>query len=190
MSVLQMTPDEIYKLFISRIEKTNLLYSCVKNNIDQDTVEWENTLYFKYYFDVSTAIEATTRGITFIEGKKHQYITHIAKPSSDFIAYFKDYDEIKALCGLDKLFNDLREEKFKTAYFSKLTILDNRSISMSFHNDGHFADLYKMVRKTRNTLAHGLKSDSVDYGHKTLESFLFVFFVLHSYYAFIYSQST
>lgn len=82
MSFSQMTPDEIYKLFISRITNTNLLFNSITN---ETTMELSNTIYFKYYFDISTAIEATIRGITFIEGQKHQYIAHIAKPSCDSI---------------------------------------------------------------------------------------------------------
>lgn len=184
MSISQMTPDEIYKLFKSRIIKTNLLFNSITN---ETTMELSNTIYFKYYFDISTAIEATIRGITFIEGKKHQYITHIAKPNCDSIAYFKDYEEVKALCGLDNLFNNLDKVKFETAFFNKIAALKGHSISVSFINDGKFSEIYTTVRKTRNTLAHGLKSDAIDYDYKTIESFLFVFFVLHSHYSSIVS---
>ena len=184
MSVLQMSPEEIYRVFITRISKTNLLF----NTLTEDTsLELCNTIYFKYYFDITTAIEATIRGITFVEGDKHRYIEHIAKPSSDSIAYFKDYEEVKALCGIDNLFLGLDKLKFESDFFNKLAALNGRSISMSFVNDGTFSERYTKVRKTRNILAHGLKAESVDYDTNTIESFLFVFFVLHSYYSKIYS---
>lgn len=186
MSFSQMTPDEIYKLFISRITNTNLLFNSITN---ETTMELSNTIYFKYYFDISTAIEATIRGITFIEGQKHQYIAHIAKPSCDSIAYFKDYEEVKALCGVDNLFRNLNKRKFEDEYFKKITALKDYPISVSFTQDGNFSGLYTMVRKTRNKLAHGLKSDTVDFDCKTIESFLFVFYVLHSHYSFITSKN-
>lgn len=185
MSVLQMRPEEIYRVFITRISKTNLLF----NTLTGDTsLELYNTIYFKYYFDIATAIEATIRGITFVEGNKHRYIEHIAKPSSDSIAYFKDYEEVKALCGLDNLFLHLDKVKFESDFFNKISALGGRAISMSFVNDGTFSELYKTVRRIRNTLAHGLKADSVDYDAQTIESFLFVFFTLHSYYVRISSD--
>lgn len=182
MTVLQMTPDDIYRVFIARITKTNSLFDSLSDKSEME-LELANTLYFKYYFDVSTAIEATIRGITFVEGKKHKYIEHIAKPSDDCMAYFKDYDEVKALCGLDNLFKNLEKQKFETDYFNKIAVLKGHSVSVSFVNDGGFADLYKSVRRTRNALAHGLKADSIEYDYKTIESFLFAFFVLHSYYS-------
>lgn len=186
MNILQLAPNEIYKLFISRVTSTNLLFASITN---ETTVELSNTIYFKYYFDISTAIEATIRGITFIEGKKHQYIAHIAKPSCDSISYFKDYEEVKALCGLSNLFRNLSKEKFETEFFNVIEALKDHFVSVSFVNDGKFSELYTTVRKTRNTLAHGLKFDTIEFDYKTIEAFLFVFFVLHSHYSFIYSST-
>lgn len=182
MTVLQMSPEEIYKLFINRIEKTNSLFESLLNKSEME-LELSNTLYFKYYFDISTAIEATIRGITFIEGEKHKYIAHIAKPSENNISFFKDYEEVKALCGLDELFENLDKQKFEADFFNKIAVLNGQVASVSFVNDGSFSYLYKFVRKTRNALAHGLKADSIEYNCKTTESFLFIFFVLHSYYS-------
>ena len=185
MTILQMTPDDIYKIFITRIKETNSLFDSLSDKSEME-LELANTLYFKYYFDISTAIEATIRGITFVEGEKHKYIAHIAKPGDDCIAYFKDYEEVKVLCGLDNLFKNLKKQKFETDFFNKIAVLKGRAVSVSFVNDGGFSDLYKSVRRTRNALAHGLKADSIEYDYKTIESFLFVFFILHSYYSQIY----
>ena len=177
-----MTPDDIYKVFITRITKTNSLFDSLSDSSEME-LELANTLYFKYYFDISTAIEATIRGITFVEGEKHKYIAHIAKPREDSISFFKDYEEVKALCGLDKLFEDLDKQRFEADFFNKIAVLSRHAVSVSFVNDGSFSDLYKSVRRTRNALAHGLKADSIEYDCKTIESFLFIFFVLHSYYS-------
>ena len=182
MTVLQMTPDDIYKIFITRITKTNSLFDSLSKKSEME-LELANTLYFKYYFDISTAIEATIRGITFVEGEKHKYIAHIAKPGDDCIAYFKDYEEVKSLCGLDNLFKNLEKQKFENNFFNKIAVLKGHAVSVSCVNDGSFSDLYKYVRKTRNALAHGLKADSIEYDYKTIESFLYVFFILHSYYS-------
>ena len=49
MTVLQMTPDDIYKIFITRITKTNSLFDSLSKKSEME-LELANTLYFKYYF--------------------------------------------------------------------------------------------------------------------------------------------
>lgn len=180
-----MKPDEIYKAFINRINKTNMLYDSLPK--DSSTIEMHNTIYFKYYFDISTSIEAVIRGITSTKGKDNTYIEYLAKPSDESIAYFKKYDEIKALCQLDNLFKELNSNYFKDNYQDKVSILRvNSSISLSFKNDGSFIDIYNKVRKTRNTLAHGLMANDVDYDDETLKLFLYVLYILLNYYKSIF----
>lgn len=175
-----MKPNEIYRVFINRINKTNLLYDSLS---EDSPIEMVNTLYFKYYFDISTAIEAVIRGITDTKGKENAYIEFLAKPSDESIAYFKKYDEIKVLCPLDHLFRSLNPSTFKDHYQNKVSILKNKSLTFpSFLNDGSFCDIYNKIRKTRNSLAHGLVANGVDYDDETLVLFLYVLYILHVYY--------
>lgn len=175
-----MKPNEIYSTFISRINKTNMLF---ENLTSDSSVEIMNTVYFKYYFDISATIEAIIRGITFAESKKHKYIGHIAQPESDKIGYFKDYEEIKALCGINKLFDSLNKTTFQRDFCEKIAPLQKFKTTKTFINDGLFCDDYCRVRKTRNILAHGLAAtNTIEFNPTMLESFLYVLFVLYSFY--------
>lgn len=176
-----MMPDDIYTVFFSRIEKTNLLFKL----LDEDSpIEMTNSIYFKYYFDISTAIEAIIRGIAFEESKLHSYVKYTSEANSESKSYFVHYDELKALIkDINNLYSNISESDFKLSICDKLEILRNYRITKKFINDGTFKIDYESVRRTRNTLAHGLIGiNSVDYTKEQLESFLFVLYLLITYY--------
>ena len=175
-----MSPSDIYNAFISRIDKTNILFEMLTYD---SLFELSNKVLFKYYFDISTAIEAITRGITFSASKKHKYFARLAQPDSDKVAYFKEYEDIKALCGIDELYAGLNKSEFQTKFCNKVFAMKDYKISKSFINDGLFRDEYISVRKARNTLAHGLvATDTIEYSKSVLESFLYILYLLYSYY--------
>ena len=59
--ISQLSPDEISNILLRRLSSTNDLYS--RRNIDD--IEQEKVIFFKYYFDFSSAIESCFRGIVF-----------------------------------------------------------------------------------------------------------------------------
>lgn len=180
MSIPQMTPDEIYHTFISRISKTNLLYDTLT---EDSSIEMSNTIYFKYYFDISTAIEATLRGITYLVCKNNKYLKFLSQPDSDSKAFFLRYDEMKALIELDNAFIHISKEEFINRYSIKISPLKSYTIKSTFKNDGTFMDNYNRARTTRNTLAHGLKAHmAVGFDNETIENFIYVLYILLSYY--------
>ena len=180
MSITQMMPEDIYYVFIARINRTNLLY----NTLDEDSlVELYNTLYFKYYFDISTAIESVIRGITYVECKNNKYLTYLAEPESDSKAYFLKYEEIKVLIDLNKIFSLANKAEFESNYCRKVAALKSYTVTKSFKNDGTFSEIYTSIRRTRNALAHGLKAaTTVDFDTSTTESYLYVLYLLSVYY--------
>ncbi len=184
MSVSQMTPDEIYSNFMSRIIKTNMLYAMLT---DESSIELTNTIYFKYYFDISTAIEAAIRGITFEESKKNSYIKYLAEPASKTKSFFIYYEELKALIEYNNIYNKVNENDFIKQYINKILALKQGASTKKFKNLADFKENYEKVRNTRNLLAHGLAPTSVEYNKDTLESFLFVLYVLLNYYRKHYS---
>ena len=67
MKIPQLNPSDIYSHLTNRLSITNNLFE----KLDTDSpVDLSNIIYFKYYFDISTAIEAIIRGIIIEESKK------------------------------------------------------------------------------------------------------------------------
>ena len=178
----QISAEEIYNAFIYRIEKTNMLFRLLK---DDSLVELSNAIFFKYYFDISTAIEAILRGIAFEEAKFNHIIEYYAKPNETDKSYFLSIDELKALVKSEHIFKRPNQEDFLNRLLSKIPALGKHNISKSLSSLEEFYEDYKNVRKTRNILAHGLIQKDVDYSNNMLESFLYVMYVLLCYYEYI-----
>jgi hypothetical protein len=68
----ELTPNDISNHLKIRLEKTNLLFS----KIDADSIDEAKTVFFRYYFDFSTAIEATIKNIVIL---KYEMITFLQK---------------------------------------------------------------------------------------------------------------
>ena len=181
MAISQMTPEAIYTAFSSRIEKTNMLFELLN---EDSSIEMTNSIFFKYYFDISTTIETIIRGIAFEESKHHTYIKYRSEADSESKSYFVHYDELKALVqDINHLYKDINEDDFKSSICDKVEILKNYRITKNFIPDGSFKSDYESVRKTRNTLAHGLIGiTTVDYTKTQLETFLFILYLLFNYY--------
>ena len=188
MIISQMMPDDIYSVFVSRISKTNLLYDLLT---DDSPIEMSNAIYFKYYFDISTAIEATLRGITFEVCSDNRYLEFLAQPDSSSKAFFLKYGELKALVPLDSLFDSIKKEEFNKKFCANFSPLTKHIIKCSFKNDGTFKDIYNRVRDIRNALAHGLNSNNiVSFENSIIEEYIYVLYILLTYYKKIISHKT
>lgn len=180
-----MKPLDIYNAFVSRVEKTNMLYQAVT---DDSPIEMLSTIYFKYYFDISTAIEATIRGIEFERCRDDSYINYLVKPELDK-SFFLAYEELEKLIDMQMIYSIVNDEEFKENFCSKIFILADYTIHIPFKNEDELQNMYKKIKKTRNALAHGLLLQSVDFDRNTLEMFLIIFYLLVSYYKKIYKAS-
>ena len=74
-----LTPTEIDELLINRLTKTIDLYK----KLDTTETEIYNTIYFKLYFDVSTAIENTISNILYIKYGNDDFIYQKSKIKRD-----------------------------------------------------------------------------------------------------------
>lgn len=183
-----MSPNEIYNTFVSRVGNTNLLFGLLN---EDSPIELSNVVYFKYYFDLSTSIEATIRGISYEESKKSEYLKYLAIPNSDSKAFFLKYDEFKALVDIDLTYTLLDISYFNNNYISKIDVFDKLALAHQLKKDGSLQDKYNTIRNTRNSLAHGIKSTStVAFDKETLETFVFIFYFLLSYYKHLYSKDS
>ena len=66
--IFQVMPDDLYCILESRLKTSNSLFL----KCDQDDVYQANALFFKYYFDISSAIESCLRGIVFEYSKDNR----------------------------------------------------------------------------------------------------------------------
>lgn len=186
MAISQMTPDEIYANFLSRIEKTNMVFNLLDEN---SLLESENVVYFKYYFDFSTTIETIIKGIAFEESKKHPYIRYALEKEKKM--FFFSYEELNAII-IDEnlLYENSNESEFKTKFFDVVAKLKNQRITKRFFNDGNFKSDYELVKKTRNILAHGLAGYfTVEFTTSQLETFSYVCYLLFNYYSHLYQEN-
>ena len=180
MKIPQLNPSDIYSHLTNRLSITNNLFE----KLDTDSpVDLSNIIYFKYYFDISTAIEAIIRGIIIEESKKNAYIEYLAEPYSSNKACLIKYDELKTLVPIESLYKSTSINDFEDNFYNQIIALKRRRITKNFQNDGTFKEDYYTVRKTRNALAHGLTAmQSIDYGPTMLETFLYVLYLLFKYY--------
>lgn len=181
MKIEQLKADDIYLILMNRLSKTNKLYDMINDDSPMDLC---NIIYFKYYFDISTAIEAIIRGIIIEASKKFAYIEYLAQPYSSQKSCFVPYEELKKLIKIELLYENLSLNDFKDNFYDKVSALSKvKRISKSFKNDGTFKEYYHAIRSTRNTLAHGLSAmQSIDYSPAMLENFLYVLYLLFNYY--------
>lgn len=182
MKIEQLKPDDIYLHLTNRLSKTNKLFEMLDGDSPMDLC---NIIFFKYYFDISTAIEAIIRGIIIEESKKNTYIEYLAEPYSSNKACLIKYEELKKLIKIESLYENIEINDFKTNFYDKIVALDSlKRITKSFKNDGTFKEDYHAVRSTRNILAHGLAAmQSIDYSPTMLETFLYVQYLLFNYYS-------
>lgn len=187
--VSQLPSSTILSQLTVRLQRTNALRKAADGSGIAQDIEWEKALYTQYYFDFSTAIEAVLRGIVFEISAKTpsfgDYITYLAQQDSTRKAFFLDLDEVKALTACS-FFNDNtidREKDFESRFKLLAAPLDtNRQYQPLPSDEEGFSGFYRSVRKTRNTLAHGLIANDVSFDPETLYQFCVVFFLLFRFY--------
>lgn len=188
MKIRQLSSSTIQSLLESRLKVTNGLFCLHQSSDSKDNVDSGNLIYFRYYFDFSTAIETTMRGIAFQEAKmchNADYFLRIGQIDDTGKSFFLSREH----AGL--LLNDFKYEK--VPFFDEMHFLEFakrieclkscKSLFLTENED--LSALYDSVRTTRNKIAHGICETGVEYTKEHLRCFALVYFFLIEYYKII-----
>lgn len=182
-----MPPKEIFKQIKFRLTITNSLWE----KMDKDDVEQVNAIYFKYYFDISCAIEACIRGIIFEYTKcslSGAYIKELAKPNVSSTSYFVSKELFFSIVGT-KIFDNVSHKEVIN-YKDLINALNDYDISKLKFDFDEVKNTYQKIKKIRNALAHGLTSmaNNVEFSNNVLFDFIYIFYLIHNYYINIYNK--
>ena len=172
-----LTPKEIDQLLINRLTKTIDLYK----KLDTSETEIYNTIYFKLYFDVSTAIENTISNILYIKYGNDDFIYYKSKIGSESISKYLPKDEIKLLVqnfGDTIKVGDVQNHFVILQDIVKDSFYRTLGVDKKLYDVEEFNSFYTQSRDVRNKLAHGLTLTNVDFSAKMLFKFLSSYFVL------------
>lgn len=188
----QYDPDQIIEFLRQRVTSTNNLWE----KRDEDDIEQEKILFFKYYFDYSSAIEATLRSLV------DQYCRHsllgkslkiFSQSTSSSVPFFLTSEEFASVTNETDILADASQTQLDI-YLNDVCFMSKASSSERMKNFNDYELLkqtYAEIRRVRNILAHGIRSmgDNVDFSKTTLSKFIYVFYLTHNYYKRIYSNS-
>lgn len=180
--ITKIKPNDIYSILSRRLSSTNMLWK----KREEDNLEQEKVIFFKYYFDISSAIEACLRGIIFVycnNSLSGNALKAFGRPEDSSVAYFLNLESFKSVTNGDKILLDVSLEKYND-YLKMITCFDKEIVSNKPFESQYIYDIYEQIRKTRNTLAHGLNSmeKNVDFTASHLADFMFIFYIVHNYY--------
>lgn len=187
----------IEQQFWNRINYTNIAYEGIvekynkKNkddlNEEDEFEQLKNLMYFKYYFDISTAIEALLRGIAFGMSSKHNYVHYYTRPYDPGKGYFISLQELETFIDFEqvkKIFNNFND--FKDIFRKISPLNDYKSWNKSFDNIDFFRNAYKGCYDQRNLFAHGLaqknSNATADFTTDRLMYFIYLYYFFVEYY--------
>ncbi len=176
-----LTSENIDQLLKERLTKTIEL-SC---SLDMSNTDCYNIVYFRLYFDFSTAIESLIGNILYQKYSDDEFIFKKSKIDSESVSKYIPKDEIKLL--LKDYDYDITVEEVKN-HFSELHSLIrdsfflNLGLSKKLKDVEEFTSFYTQSRDARNKLAHGLVLENVNFDNSTLFKFMASYSVLKEYY--------
>ena len=171
--ISQLSPDEISSILLRRLSPTNDLY--FRRNIDD--IEQEKVIFFKYYFDFSSAIEYCLRGIVFEYSKKPLVggcIDVFAQPASTLKPYFLRVEEFVAIVNEKEILEGTNNTDFLLLVKKYLKNMEPNLSNCSFDDFEITKEKYKQIRKVRNTIAHGLSALEANIEYSQTQLFDFV----------------
>lgn len=189
----QLKPEEIKRLLFDRLAKDNKAYIKIKETL-KNSEEYEEyfkeIMYFKYYFDFSSAIEEINRNILYCKYKDDSYsleTQRIEQPKKPM--FIKPEHEVL-------LINNHCENKtigdIKDFYYKTMVLPDNFykriNINKKIYEYEKFASFYGTSENTRNMIAHGLKLQNVKYDDSTLFKFMMSFYTIYIFYEDTYNE--
>lgn len=180
--ISSLSYGDLRKEFVYRVKKTNLLKRSVETSEKKITgnLDLEIQIYFKYYFDVYTAIERTVRSIAHTLSSKSKYIFYHSQASLSTKPYLISVDELKGLLERKPILTAvLTSSNFLKTIAKSVDIIEERKKVYNILNEEDFFEKYNQLRTDRNNLAHGLEStNTVDFSEGRLLNNLNVFYVL------------
>ncbi len=177
-----LTPTDIERKLNDRLNVALRLYQTL--NTDEDT-EIYNIIYFKLYFDFSTAIERTIHDIMVTKYGNDDFIVQKAKIDSRSVSNYLSRDEIKLLIkdfGSEITVNDIKNrfdflgDIVPESHYLRLG-LDRKVLEIET-----YTSVYSASKNTRNKIAHGLTLEQVEYNQKMLFNFMVSYYVLIEFY--------
>ena len=182
-SIPQLSPSEITTILSKRLSSTNDLF----HRRNPDDIEQEKVIFFKYYFDFSSAIEYCLRGIIFEYSKMPlvgKCIEAFVQPGSTTRPYFLKEDEFTAIINQDRILDGKSLDEFCSFASGLVNVMNFNFSNYSFNDYEITKEKYNQIRKVRNTIAHGLKAleSSIDYSHSQLLDFIYIYYLLFKYY--------
>lgn len=176
------TPEEVLTFLQNRVEKTKNLHRTISDIILEDDTALQK-IYFSYYFDFSTAIEFILRQIL-LEKYSDEFVKKKIRTEDEKYPTFLEIDEIKLFLDVNILQLNWRGFKeFARDFYNNIRENDFPSRSNDFIiNEEIFVSSYTRCRKTRNTIAHGLILQNVEFNVHVVIDYIISFYVLYNYY--------
>ena len=177
----RLTVENIKNLLDNRLRNTLKLSS----ELDMSDTEIYNIIYFRLYFDFSTAIEATIANIMYEKYEGDNFILTKSKINSDAVSRYLPKTEIELLVGefgeeikVKDIQNELLilKDLVKESFFRKL------GADKKLYDIEAFNSFYTQSRDVRNKLAHGLVMENVKFDNNMLFKFMASYYVLIKYY--------
>lgn len=183
-----MTPVQLRSALFNRLKTTQNMFDSIETT-REDNIELVKIIYFKYYFDFSTAIE---NSITQIMSCKYTDPFSVKKMKIDdrSTSNYINSDEIKLL--IDEIDDSITVNTIKNFYSGYIKIIKDgfyNSIGKDKKIEEYekFTSYYKSSRDTRNKIAHGLLNENVKYDNTMLFKFMLSFYTIHQYHIKVYN---
>lgn len=177
----RLTFDKIDLLLKNRLNSTVKLSS----TLDMSDTELYNIVYFRLYFDFSTAIESTIANIMYEKYGNDEFILKKSKISSESVSRYLPKDEITLLIdnfGDEITIEDIYRDFSILNSFIKESFFRNLGFAKKLFEVEAFNSLYTQSREVRNKLAHGLTMANVKFDNNMLFKFMASYYVLIKYY--------
>ncbi len=181
------SPEEILTYLQNRVDKTKNLHNTISDIILEDDTALQK-IFFSYYFDFSTAIEFIVRQILLFKFND-DFVKKKIRTEDEKYPTFLEVEEIRLLVDINGLNLDWKSFKiFAKNFYNNIKESDFPSRANDFViNEEIFINSYSKCRKTRNSIAHGLILQNVDFNVHVVIDYIISFYVLYNYYRKLYN---
>lgn len=185
-TIQQITYNQIITFFNNRIEKTNILMDKLEEDGHSITgnTDIEIQLYFKYYFDVYTAVERTIRCIVQELSRKSKFIEVYGEPKNSSKPYLVTRDQLESIIDGKRIIpTKISHISFKRVIAEKVNIVTPSRQNFNITSEEDFYEKYDQLRNDRNLLAHGIEAtNNVEFSESRMLNNLNVLYILLQFY--------
>lgn len=177
----RLTFEQIDILLKNRINTTLRM----SDELDMSDTEIYNIVYFRLYFDFSTAIESTIANIMYKKYGNDEFILTKSKINSEAVSRYLPRSEITLLIGdfgKEIIIEDIYIEFSILNKIIKESFFRNLGMNKKLYDVEAFTSFYVQSRDVRNKLAHGLIMENVSFNNSMLFKFMASYYVLIKYY--------